>query len=88
MHRNEASFWDDTPWRMTIDLKELAFSAGKIVEDKYDGGKVLDYPMARARKLLKIIAENAGPEDLEKCNFWFKKNEKLNKWWQKYNIKE
>ena len=74
-------------WKMTIDLKELAESAGVRKQlKKPDGGhydeKVLSVPMARAKKLLKLIRQfNYREEDLEKVDFWMAKNPKLALYW-------
>ena len=72
---------------MTIDLKELAESAGVRKQlKKPEGGhydeKVLSVPMARAKKLLKLIRQfNYRKEDLEKVDFWMAKNPKLALYW-------
>ena len=70
-------------WKMTIDLKELAESAGVRKQLKNPQGghydeKVLSVPTARAKKLLKLIRQfNYREEDLEKVDFWMAKNPKL-----------
>ena len=75
-------------WKMTIDLKELAESAGVRKQlKKPEGGhyneKVLSVPMARAKKLLKLIRQhNYREEDLEKVDFWMAKNPKLALYWR------
>lgn len=72
---------------MTIDLKELAESAGVRKQlKKPEGGsykeEVLSVPMARAKKLLKLIRQhNYREEDLEKVDFWMAKNPKLALYW-------
>ena len=74
-------------WKMTIDLKELAESAGirKKLKKPGDGfyeEEVLSVPMARAKKVLGLIRKNVSDEsDLEKVDFWVAKNPKLAKYW-------
>ena len=73
---------------MTIDLKELAESAGKRKKVKKPAGgfyeeEVLSVPMARAKKLLRLIRQhNYRKEDLEKVDFWMAKNPKLAMYWR------
>lgn len=71
-----------TAWKMTIDLDELARSAGKRVKDGYNGGAFVDVPLPRARRLLKLIREYGTEKDFEKCFDAFRKNEKLLKYWK------
>lgn len=76
-------------WEMTIDLKELAASAGirrKLVANygviaTYDE-KVLSVPMARAKKLLKLIRENGTDEDLMACDEFLRSNKRLMDYWR------
>lgn len=92
----DSNGFDGWSWKMTIDLKELADSAGIRKKEKdgiytdprtgetevYKGSWYTDYPMTRAKKLLKLIREkNYRAEDLQKVDFWMKKNPKLNAYW-------
>lgn len=64
---------------MTVDLKELAECTGKK-NKKY---KVIEIPIIRAKKLLKLIRENKylGEEDLRKVDKWMATNPKLALYW-------
>ena len=83
----DSNGFDGWRWKMTIDLKELAESAGVRKQLKNPQGghydeKVLSVPMARAKKLLKLIRQfNYREEDLEKVDFWMAKNPKLAMYW-------
>lgn len=76
-------------WEMTIDLKELAASAGirrKLVANygviaTYDE-KVLSVPMPRAKKLLKLIRDNGTDDDLMACDKFLAVNPRLFKYWR------
>lgn len=84
------------PWKMTIDLKELADSAGVrkkepdgIYKDPktgetevYKGTYYTDYAMIKAKKLLKLIRDNGTEEDFRKCDKYLAGNEKLYKHWR------
>lgn len=81
----------DFGWKMTINLRELAESAGvkkKMVANygvisNYDY-KVTSVPMERARKLLKLIQTHGREEDFEKCDKYFAENAKLDKLWKEF----
>ena len=77
---NEGRF-RTSAWRMRIDLDEVCDRAGHRVKDKYNGGTLVSYPLTRARRLLKLIAEYGTEDDFEKCDKHFRKNEKLLKYW-------
>ena len=65
------------PWRMTIDLKELADSAGTSFDTE-----IISVPLPRARKILKLIRDNGTEEDFRKCDEYLAGNEKLHKYWR------
>ena len=74
-------------WKMTIDLKELAESAGVRKQLKNPQGghydeKVLSVPMPRAKKLLKLIRQDGTESDYQKCDEYLKSNKKLYKAWE------
>ena len=69
-----------TAWKMTIDLDELARSAGRRVNDR--GEIFVDIPLPRAKKLLRLIREYGTENDFEKCDSAFRGNEKLLKYWK------
>ena len=75
------------PWKMTINLKELANSAGirKKIR-KPDGScfdtEVVSVPMPRAKKLLKLIRQYGSDKDFENCDKYLKPNTKLYKHWR------
>lgn len=69
-------------WHMRIDLLDLANSAGKREKDGYNGGTYTIYPMAKAKKLLKLIRRHGSEEDLAKCDRYFAGNKRLNKFWK------
>ena len=75
------------PWKMTIDLKELADSAGvKKKIRKPDGTsydtEIISVPLPRARKILKLIRDNGTEEDFRKCDEYLEPNTKLHKYWE------
>lgn len=79
---SNADCWQNTSWRMTIDLKELAESAGKRLRDGYNGGSYVEYPIPRAKKLLKLIREYGTDADFMKCDEYLKTNKKLYSYWK------
>ena len=64
-------------WKMTIDLKELAEATGR--RDKKM--RVIEIPLNRAKKLLKLIRQYGTEEDLLKVDNWMAKNLKLSVYW-------
>lgn len=86
-------------WHMTIDLKELAASAGVrkkepdgIYKDPktgeievYKGSYYIDYTMAKAKKLLKLIRAYGTEKDFKACDQYLAVNKKLYKYW--YEVK-
>lgn len=73
-------------FEMKIDLKNVAEAAG-IYETvrEVDTGKPIrevKYPLAKARKLCRLILKHADPEDLEEVSRQFKVNSKLMKMWE------
>lgn len=74
-------------WKMTIDLKELAGSAGirknlvKADGHTYDE-KVVSVPMARARRLLQLIRQYGTGKDFERCDEYLMANTRLYKHWR------
>ena len=83
------TFGDSTfghAWKMTVDLKELAASAGiRRLLVKPDGQtyneKVVSIPMPRAKKLLKLIRQYGSDSDLLRCDEYLRHNERLYKYW-------
>ena len=83
-------------WHMTIDLKELAASAGVrkkepdgIYKDPktgetevYKGTYYTDYTMIKAKKLLKLILQHGTEEDWKACDKYLAGNAKLYKYWR------
>lgn len=65
---------------MEINLPEVAFHAGRRVEDD-KGRKIVDYPLPRARKLINLILKYGTEEDFNKCEYEFKCNARLYKIW-------
>lgn len=68
-------------WKMTIDLKELARSAGMKVERPKYSEKVVSVPLPRAKKLLKLIRDNGTEKDFEACDKYLATNRRLFKYW-------
>lgn len=68
-------------WTMTIDIREIASYAGKRERDLYDGTWYTEYPIPRAKKLIKFILDHGTEEDFQKCEKYFKKNKKLYDAW-------
>ncbi len=85
LKRKDENAWDETPWEMIIDLKQVVKISGVRTKDLYNGGSYVDYPIAKARKLIRFILDNGDPEDFARCEICFRKNKKLYKWWQKYS---
>ena len=80
-------FGDGGRWRMTIDLKELAGSAG--IRKNLVGAngikfteKVVSVPLPRAKKLVDLIARYALMEEARKLDTYLKPNRKLYKYWR------
>lgn len=69
-----------TVWHMTIDLRALSDLAGKRMEDNYNGGTFVDFPLPRAKKLLKLIREYGTQEDFGKVERNLKNKKLLNYW--------
>lgn len=71
-----------------IDLKAVAEQTGVFKTDDYVDPKAgkfykkLRYPIPKARKLCKLIAQYADPEDFEAVSEVFKVNSKLMKIWE------
>ena len=81
----DSNGFDGWRWKMTIDLKELASSAGirkplvKQFGQVYNK-KVVSIPMSRAKKLLKLIHEHCtDPEIVSK---YLARNKKLYEYWR------
>lgn len=91
----------DFGWKMTINLRELARSAGVRKKEpdgvytdprtgeteRYRGAWYTDYTMAQAKKLLKLIQTHGREEDFVKCDEYFAENAKLNKLWKEFRRK-
>ena len=80
-------FGDGGRWRMTIDLKELAASAG--VQKNLVGAngikfteKVVSVPLPRAKKLVDLIARYAPMEEARKLDTYLIPNTKLYRYWR------
>ena len=72
----------DSVWHMTIDLKEVAASAGKRERDGYNGGSYVIYKIPTAKRLLKLIREYGTDRDFLACDKYLAKNEKLAEYWK------
>lgn len=83
LKRKEENSWDESPWDVIIDLKEVAGYAGVRKKDKYNNTLRVDYPMSRAHKLLRFIVANGNRDDLLECESCFRKNERLYRCWRK-----
>lgn len=74
----DSNGFDGWRWKMTIDLKELAEATGRR-DKKF---KVVEIPISRAKKLLKLIRQYCyREEDLQKVDKWMAKNTKLAAYW-------
>lgn len=74
----DSNGFDGWRWKMTIDLKELAEATGRR-DKKF---KVVEIPISRAKKLLKLIRQYCyREEDLQKVDKWMAKNTKLALYW-------
>ena len=74
----DANGFDGWKWKMTIDLKELAECTGRK-DKKYE---IVEDPVARAKKLLKLIRQHCyREEDLLKVDKYMAKNPKLALYW-------
>ena len=80
-------FGDGGRWHMTIDLKELAGSAGirknlvKAPGQTFDE-KVVSVPLPRAKKLVDLIARYAPMEEARKLDTYLRPNTKLYRYWR------
>lgn len=78
------TFGDSTfghAWKMTVDLKELAASAGIRKERKGYCQKVISVTLPNAKKLLKLIRQYGSESDLLRCDEYLRHNERLYKYW-------
>lgn len=75
--------WQSHVWNMTIDLRAVANYAGQRIKDEYDGTYYVEYPIPKARKLMKLILDHGTTEDIRACETYFKKNKKLYDAWCK-----
>lgn len=74
----DSNGFDGWKWKMTVDLKELAEATGR--KDKKT--KLIEIPLNRAKKLLKLIRQHSyREEDLQKVDRWMAKNPKLAVYW-------
>lgn len=73
----------DFTWHMVIDVTALAMAAGHRYQSIYTGKIYTDYPISRAKKLLKLIYCYADAEDLNKVTEVLAElNHKLDKYWR------
>lgn len=81
---SNAETFRSSEWTMTIDLARVADLAGKKIKSQEGDYYFTAYPIARARKLLKLIREYGTEADLEKCDRFFTpfRNERLYKIWK------
>lgn len=79
---SNAGHFRTTEWKMTINLDELARSAGKRGFDGYNGCSYVDMPLPRAKRLLRLIRDYGTEKDFEKCFDAFRTNERLLKYWK------
>ena len=80
-------FGDGSRWRMIIDLKELAASAGirkNLVgaNDIKFTEKVVSVPLPRAKKLVDLIVRYAPMEEARKLDTYLRPNTKLYRYWR------
>ena len=80
-------FGDGGRWRMIIDLKELAGSAG--IRKNLVGANgikftetVVSVPLPRAKKLVDLIARYAPMEEARKLDTYLRPNTKLYRYWR------
>lgn len=83
-------------WKMTIDLKDLAKIAGNRVREPdgtytdprtgevehYKGCVYTEYPMTKAKKLLKLIRKYGTEKEFRACDTYLAENAKLYKYWR------
>lgn len=79
---SEQDYYAGANWEMRLNLKEIAFLAGKRCTDRYVGKGMVDFPMTRAKKLLRLILKHGTEEDLAKCDKYFATNRRLFKYWR------
>jgi hypothetical protein len=87
MDEHIITFGDSTfghAWKMTIDLKELAASAGIRKERKGYRQKVISVTLTNAKKLLKLIRQYGSESDLLRCDEYLRHNERLYKYWAQF----
>lgn len=74
----DADGFEGWRWKMTVDLKELTEASGR--RDKKT--KLIEVPIPKAKKLLKLIRVYGREEDLMKVDRWIEKNPKLAAFWE------
>ena len=72
----------DFTWSMVVNVTTLSKAAGGRFLDLYTGRIYSDYPVTRAKKLLKLIYCYADAEDLNRVSNEVATNSKLNKYWR------
>ena len=73
----DANGFEGWRWKITVNLKELAEASGR--RDKKT--KLIEVPIPRAKKLLKLIRVYGREADLMKVDRWMAKNPKLAIYW-------
>jgi len=72
--------WEEPLWKMEINLTEVVRSAGqKIKEGAYI---YVDYPMPRAKRILRLVAEYGTTDDWCAVNEAVKDHKRLAAWWR------
>lgn len=72
----------DFSWSALIDVTILSTVTQSRYHDRYTGKTYTDYPISRARKLLKLIYCYADADDLNKVTEALIINPKLFKYWR------
>ena len=73
----------DFTWSALIDVTALAIATGSRYQDRYTGKTYTDYPISRARKLLKLIYCYSDADDLNQVTEVLAAlNPKLDKYWR------
>lgn len=63
-------------WKMYISLYAICECSGKLFKDEYNNISYVEYPLTRAKKVLKLVAEYADEKTLIDTELYLKDHNK------------
>lgn len=73
---NQEKEYGCTIWKMYISLSAICECSGKRFKDKYNNISYVEYPLPRAKKVLKLVAEYADEKTLIDTELYLKGHNK------------